>query len=180
MKYAGFWLRLGATLIDILVLVPFILLYYYFRSISWTTAVVVQIPYLLLWPVYNTYFLARWGQTIGKMAMRIKVVSLYGSQIGYKQAVYRHIVDFLFAIITRISLIVALFSVPAATFESLGWQECNKVLYNATPSWGFWAEHASSVWICSEMIVLLFNDKKRAIHDFIACTVVIRKEHETL
>ena len=177
MQYAGFWLRLGAALIDFVVLVPFMFLYYYLRSISWTTAVVIQIPYFLLWPVYNIYFLGRWGQTIGKMAMRIKVVSLDGSQIGYKQAFLRHIVDFFFAIITKLSLIVALFSISATTLESLGWQECNKVLYDATPSWGFWAQHASIAWIYSEMVVLLFNKKKRAIHDFIAGTVVIRKKH---
>ena len=32
------------------------------------------------------------------------------------------------------------------------------------------------IWIWSEFVVLLFNRRKRAIHDFIAGTVVILKE----
>jgi uncharacterized RDD family membrane protein YckC len=33
-----------------------------------------------------------------------------------------------------------------------------------------------NVWIFSEFVVLLTNKKRRALHDFMAGTVVIRKE----
>ncbi len=173
MRYAGFWVRSGAFLVDGLISLPLIFLYYYLLYFSWNTAVIIQIPYLFLWSAYNIYFLGRWGQTIGKMATRIKVTRLDGSPIGYKQAFLRHVVDFAFAIITKISFLVALFSVSKDAFEISVWKETSKLLSNASPCWGFWAEHASTIWILSEMIVLLFNKKKRAIHDFIAATVVI-------
>jgi uncharacterized RDD family membrane protein YckC len=127
-----------------------------------------------LWSAYNIYFWGRWGQTIGKMATHIRVAQLDGSPIGYRKAFLRHVVDFAFAIITKISFLVALFSVSRDAFEISVWKEANKLLYDASPYWGFWAEHASTIWVLSEMIVLLFNEKKRAIHDFIAGTVVIR------
>jgi uncharacterized RDD family membrane protein YckC len=177
MQYAGFWVRSGACLVDILIFLPSILLYYYLLYFSWTTAVIVQIPYLFLWPVYNIYLLGRRGQTIGKMATHIKVIRLDGSPIGYKEAFLRHVVDFAFEIIGKASFLVALFSVPSVTFEISGWREANTLLRNASPYWGFWAQHASAVWVLSEMIVLLFNKKKRALHDFIAGTVVIKTKH---
>jgi uncharacterized RDD family membrane protein YckC len=34
-------------------------------------------------------------------------------------------------------------------------------------------DYSLTVWIWSEIIVLLFNRRKRALHDFIAGTVVI-------
>jgi uncharacterized RDD family membrane protein YckC len=33
-----------------------------------------------------------------------------------------------------------------------------------------------NVWICSEVFVVLLNRRKRALHDFIGGTVVIKKQ----
>ena len=35
----------------------------------------------------------------------------------------------------------------------------------------------SNIWVYSEFIVLLTNKRKRALHDFIANTVIIRTKH---
>lgn len=53
-------------------------------------------------------------------------------------------------------------------------REVDRLLHAATPLWGLWAGYAQTAWLFSELIVLLFNEKKRAIHDFIAGTVVIK------
>jgi uncharacterized RDD family membrane protein YckC len=180
MRYAGFWVRSGACVVDALVFTPFVFLYYYLLYFSWTFAVVIQIPYLFLWSAYNIYFLGRWGQTLGKMTTHVKVTRLDGSPIGYKEAFLRHVVDFALAIIGKISFFVALFSVSREAFEISGWKEANSLLYDASPYWGFWAERVSTIWILSEMIVLLFNKKKRALHDFIAGTVVIKTEEKAV
>lgn len=179
-RYAGFWVRLGALLVDGLVNLPLIFLYYYLFGLSWNTAVIIQIPYLFLWAAYNIYFLGRWGQTIGKMATHVKVTRLDGSPIGYKQAFLRHVVDLALTIIGKISFLVALFSVSRVNFEIAGWEARNALLRDASPYWGFWAEHALAIWILSEMIVLLFNKKKRALHDFIAGTVVIKTKDKAV
>jgi uncharacterized RDD family membrane protein YckC len=173
-RYAGFWVRLGANLVDLLILMPFIFLYYYLKSISWQIAVIFQTPFFLSFSLYNIYFLGRWGQTLGKMALRIKVTCLDGSPIGFRRAVLRHAVDLFFGVLLQISGMMALLSVSETAVEMSGWREMNKFLYDATPVWGFWASHAESGWYFSEMVVLLFNKKKRAIHDFIAGTLVIK------
>jgi uncharacterized RDD family membrane protein YckC len=174
MQYAGFWVRLVACFIDGLLFIPFTFFYYALRAISWNMAAIIQIPFFLLWPLYNIYSLGHWGQTIGKKVAHIKVVLLDRSPVGYKQAFLRHVVDLFLAILVQCSLFVALFSVSKDAFDISGWREVNRLLYDATPFWGFWAQHAVSIWFLSEMVVLLFNEKKRAIHDFIAGTLVIR------
>ena len=47
------------------------------------------------------------------------------------------------------------------------------LLKEARPAWETWVEAVGSVWICSELVVLLLNEKKRAIHDYLAGTVVL-------
>jgi len=46
------------------------------------------------------------------------------------------------------------------------------------PAWYSLVSTLSQVWWWSEFIVLLFNKRKRAIHDFMAGTVVIKKQYE--
>ena len=43
------------------------------------------------------------------------------------------------------------------------------------PSWYSFATITMNIWIWSEFIVMLTNKRKRAIHDFIAGALVIRK-----
>ena len=40
-------------------------------------------------------------------------------------------------------------------------------------AWEDWPRIVGNVWICSELVVLLLNEKKRAIHDYLAGTVVV-------
>jgi len=70
-EYAGFWIRLGAMLIDIMLLV----------FVSWGLAVLV-------------YFIGLWvwrGQTLGQMATRIKVVRADGRPMDLGVATLRFV-----------------------------------------------------------------------------------------
>ena len=44
---------------------------------------------------------------------------------------------------------------------------------NTISSLAIWRDYAFNLWVFSEPIVLLTNKKRRAIHDFIAGTMVI-------
>ena len=47
------------------------------------------------------------------------------------------------------------------------------------PAWYRPVDVAGAVWVWGELIVLLTNRKRRALHDFLAGTVVVRiKRHE--
>lgn len=106
---------------------------------------------------YSVYMHGRFGQTLGKFFVRVRVVGLDGQRISYEQAVMREIVPLL---VLPVSI----------------WLSIYVVLYReypvaATYLWAYWL---CLIWSLLEMATMLFNEQRRAIHDFIAKTVVVR------
>ncbi|NQT82120.1 RDD family protein [bacterium] len=173
MIYGGFWKRFAAGLVDFLVLLPFYALRWWLDSISVSTALSVVVPFSSLYFAYNIYFHGRWGQTVGKMAVGIRVVKVSGERISWREAFLRNAVDVGFAVLTIISSVIALLNFPEEEYLGLGRSERLERLNSLRPACLDWVVWASMVWVSSEVVVLLFNKKRRAIHDFIAGTVVI-------
>lgn len=174
MRYAGFWPRLGAIVVDTVVLAPIIVLSFWTFSESRTIALSLEIPIALLFPLYNIYFVGRWGQTLGKMALGIKVVAVDGASAGYARAFYRHAVDLAFSLAMSASTLYALMTVTNREFELLTFDARLELLTATTGSWSDMLNWLLIAWTLSELVVLLFNEKRRAIHDYIAGTVVVR------
>ena len=119
MRYAGFWPRLGALVVDMIVTAPLIWLSFWSLSTSQAWAVLIEILLTGLIAFYDIYFIGRWGKTIGKMALNIKVVALDGSNAGFDRAFYRQSVDMGFSIITTALTVHALLSVSGAVYDPL-------------------------------------------------------------
>jgi uncharacterized RDD family membrane protein YckC len=107
------------------------------------------------------------------MAARIGVVRVSGAPIGWREALLRASVETVFGTIASLSDLVARIQLPEADWTQ-GWREKFKLIQTLEPSWGDWAGYALGVWIWSEVVTMLFNRKRRALHDFIAGTVVVR------
>ena len=85
LEYAGFWLRLGAGVIDLLILgsVSGIIAYFFPALIVWmTSGVVISIVYWLGFWVWR-------GQTPGKMAVGVKVIRTDSSPVKWQCAICR-------------------------------------------------------------------------------------------
>jgi uncharacterized RDD family membrane protein YckC len=85
LEYAGFWIRLGAGVIDLLILAAFagVLAYFFPAPAIWSTAgIIVSIVYWLGFWVWR-------GQTPGKMALGIKVIRTDSSPVKWQCAVRR-------------------------------------------------------------------------------------------
>ena len=177
-RYAGFWPRLSAGLIDFLVLVPFIGLGGWAIHHSYTAAVTALIPLAILFASYNIYFIGRWGQTVGKMAMKIRVVTVAGQPAGFTRALSRHSVDLVFSIIQVALTISEYLSVASAEYDMLDLRGKAHLLRQHEHPITSTLGALNWLWIASELIVLLFNEKRRAIHDFLGGTVVIHTEAE--
>lgn len=173
-RYAGFWRRLFANFVNVLVFVPVIALHLWLVSLSWTLALLLLWPIAFLFSGYTVYFHARWGQTLGKMAARIRVVQTDGFPLSWKDASIRSAVDIAFSTAMAVGITIALLGVPPGEYESLARAERASRLACLNPV-ADWVDHAYDVWFWGEVIVLLFNRKKRALHDFMAGTVVIHK-----
>jgi uncharacterized RDD family membrane protein YckC len=125
--------------------------------------------------MYNVYFNARFGGTPGKLAVGIRITRPNGTPIGWTEAWKRSSVDLVFALLTLIFGVWALAHVDPVNYSSLGWVDRTKLLQSHTPSWASSVDTLEHVWMWSEIVILLFNKRKRAIHDFIANTVVVHK-----
>ena len=115
-RLAGFWIRY-ATMQSIDSAVLF-LAHGSLVGVGWlvsgrstVAAVAVQAAILLgtfvVSAAYFIFFHWVWGQTLGKMAVQIKVVSIDGGPLSFGQAVGRYLAMFLSAIILGIGFIMA-------------------------------------------------------------------------
>lgn len=127
------------------------------------TTAILNIPY-----VYAVLMIGKYGQTIGKMIMKVKVVDKSTEDtISYSQSFMREAVP-IFLVNTVILLNYILFSdVDLKTFNLsvLG----NILLYLPTGM--------ILIWSVLEIVTMLFDDKNRALHDKIADTVVIKSNY---
>lgn len=174
-RYAGFWRRLLASSIDALVLMPFAGLYWWASSSR--AAALALLPVNALFPLYSIFMHARWGQTLGKMAAGIRVHTLAGDRISWRLALLRDSVGIVFTSVSTAALLLAILKAPASTWDQR-WVQPALDLAATQPAWGHWAQHAGTAWFWSELLSLLFNAKRRALHDFIAGTVVVRVARE--
>ncbi len=171
--YAGFWPRLVAGLADTLILLPFTSFFIWLEGLDRALAIIVTIPSYVLFAMYNVFFNARFGGTLGKLAVGIRITRPDGSRIGWAEAWKRSAVDLVFAFIMLLVEVWGLTQVDPDRYVTLGWVERAQLVNEHAPAWFGSVGIFHQVWIWSEVVVLLFNARKRAIHDFIAGTVVI-------
>ena len=109
---AGFWIRVGALLIDLVCVSAAELL---FGALVWTlleerlgTASSRAFRFLA-GPCYFVFFHWARGQTLGKMAFQIRVVNLAGGPLSFGQSVVRHLASWLSAVILGIGYLFTAF-----------------------------------------------------------------------
>jgi uncharacterized RDD family membrane protein YckC len=94
---AGFWIRAAAAAIDIAIIMfverSFVLVGRLIRGVTvadaWSSSSLVGLFTLVFAAAYSTVLLAVAGQTIGKLLVRIRVVTLEGELPGAGQAFLR-------------------------------------------------------------------------------------------
>jgi uncharacterized RDD family membrane protein YckC len=175
MEYAGFWRRFGAMWIDMLVFTPVIVLAIYLEDKSRLFQLYWLVPSILIGIWFNVYLVFRYGGTPGKLLLNIQVSMLDGAKVTLKSAFMRYVVLFVISLFTSVGMIMATFEMSDVQYLSLDIIERQSALDSIAPSWYTSAQIATQVWVWSEFIIMLFNHKRRAIHDFMAGTIVIKK-----
>ena len=96
---------------------------------------------------------------------------------GWKEAILRYSVMLVLTILSTIWMAKCLLQADKSTFPSLGWLQMTQYLMTLSPGFYKFYNWASNIWIYSEFIVLLTNKRKRAIHDYIAGTVIVKAKY---
>jgi uncharacterized RDD family membrane protein YckC len=174
--YAGFWKRFCAGWADAFVILPLGYLFIWLESFDKNLAILITIPSTALFSMYHVYFNAHFGGTLGKLAVGIRVARPDGTKIGWPEAWKRSAVDLAFGFLILCVEVWALTQVNGEQYSATAFVERMRLLHSYYPSWFSVVTISQHIWIWSEVVVLLFNKRKRALHDFIAGTVVIHKE----
>ncbi len=110
------------------------------------------------------------------MVTKIKVTNPDGRSISLIQSLLRSSVDILLAVLIVIAEIMAISHVNAIEYLTAEWVDRVEYLTPLYPSWHELVIILLNIWVWGELVVLLLNKRKRAIHDFIAGTVVINHD----
>lgn len=193
-RFHTFWQRFLAALIDGAVLGP----------VGWPTAILIgygPLPVAVGWlivtcPVgfaYTSYCHGRWGKTLGKHAVGILVVRQTDeSPLGYRRAIARDAGAIFFAIAGTtilVSFLVSggdrdsfrIFDQASLEYTEEELQEktsgeiFREAFSEAFPAWQLMVIPAlSSIWFLAELVTMLSNPRRRALHDLIGGSVVIK------
>jgi uncharacterized RDD family membrane protein YckC len=110
--YAGYWVRVAATVLDQLIAVAvfFLVFFAYFQAFPdflLKGDAPGRLPMLCRWAlilaIYDTIFIGTWGATPGKMLCKMRVVRPGGDRISYLRAFGRYFVKILGAVAFCIS-----------------------------------------------------------------------------
>jgi len=168
-KYRTFWKRFCAGLVDGIVLFPISLLAHWMwahhEGIPNVLLALLHLFTIMIGYGYNIYFLGKYGQTLGKMALKVKVLDVSERQhVTYLQALKRDIVP----------LAVTVLLLPYDLYQIMTGK-----YFLQNP--GTMPDKGSEIlvflfmgWFLLEIITMMFSSKRRALHDFIAGTVVVR------
>jgi len=165
-KYETGLRRFGAAFIDILVFVPIAYPNYYIQTnldnkiglVFWLTFMTA------LRFFYSVFMHYKYGQTFGKMVAKVKVVNYDETRnITIRQALLRDSFDIIMETLGLFYFIIALFRAELPTTELLD----NFDDFGGT---------VGVIWVLLELVSMQTNDERRAIHDFIAGSVVVRTD----
>lgn len=174
LRYAGFWPRLGALLLDGLIMLPWIALVIWGSGHYRLFELYYLIPGTLFNLFYGVYLVRRFGGTPGKLILGIRIRKVTGEPVGYREAILRYLPNFILGTLSSIALIGPAFRMGDTQFHALSFMDRAMWMVGHAPFWYKPLGYIQNGWMWSELVVLLTNRKRRALHDFIAGTVVVR------
>ncbi|MEO7803520.1 MAG: RDD family protein [Actinomycetota bacterium] len=158
----GFW----AGTIDGLVFLPVGFADNYLLSADRAAATILvwgTVSYSVYW-VYSVLLHARYGQTLGKMVAGVKVLDLSEEHVpSLRQALIR---DFPHIVVSVASLVYLYVLVVVGKYS--------REAEIGGP--GLVIGIASMIWVLLELVTMLASERRRAIHDLLAGTVVVRDD----
>ena len=162
-RYQTFRARFVAGLVDSIVFIPLVIADGFILQEGRPIVVLAiwSVISYLSYGVYSVLMHAKYGQTLGKMVTKVKVLNEAETEVpGMKRAILRdsfYIATTLFSVIWFLRLLFT-DGFTSAYYES---------------SVNFYFGIFSIGWLLLELITMLMNSRRRAFHDFIGGTVVV-------
>jgi uncharacterized RDD family membrane protein YckC len=174
LQYAGFWRRFGAFWLDALCLAPLTGIVLFLSTTTRYFHALWLVPGLLFALWFNVYLVKRYGGTPGKLILKIRIAMADGAAVTGKAAMLRYAVMFILSALVSVALVMASLAMSDELYLSQGFMRMNMTLVQHTPPWYQGVNTAMQIWLWSEFVSMLFNKRRRAVHDYMAGTVVVR------
>jgi uncharacterized RDD family membrane protein YckC len=170
-KYGGFWVRLGALIIDGLILAPVTFGITYFNITTWKSPLLLVVLTLISL-AYKPFMESTYGATLGKMAFKLKVLNLNFEKASLQEILLRNIFNIVPALFT-LAFTLGLYTdedfqeidgfsqYSALSAQVIGLQVMNFV---------------SGIITIADAIVLLADKNSRSLHDKIGKTCVVEEQ----
>lgn len=158
-KYRTGFKRFIAAIVDGLLLTLPIIVFTANFGLKQELLLVISVINMLLPVVYSVFMHYKYGQTLGKMLVNVQVKDISEEgKLTLKQALLRDSVLIGLQVLGLITLFILSYSY-SPTLQTL----MDNIISNAV-----------FMWTLLEIVSMLTNEKRRAIHDLIAQTVVVK------
>lgn len=160
-KYRTIVPRFGALILDTVLLLPLGIVEELVKSAAfsqsskWFLALIISLAYIIYFVVMHGWC----GQTVGKMLMKVKVLTFSETPMSFRQAILREAPQ----IVTTIGSFIFLYPLTQNDIDS-----------NSPDYWKNPFIILMLIWGVADVIAALTNHKCRALHDYLAGTVVVR------
>lgn len=170
MKAVGFKKRLGAYIIDMLFSIPIMFLSFklYSNAIAYF---IISTLGMTLTIFLHVYMVHKFGGSPGKLALNLKIIKDNGDPLKVKDALIRYSILLLLTLPQTIILLIVYSQNPNIRAES--YILFTQTLSSYAPPLYSFLSSISGFWFIAELIVLIANKNNKAIHDFMAGTLVI-------
>ena len=166
---AGFWIRFGAYIIDMLIFLPIGLLSMWnmFSLKSMVVLVLINLPGLVYKPFMESFF----GATLGKMSCKIKVIDDNGKKLSLPSAYIRF---FPFLLWNGVNLAGQMILFLSPEFQSA--KSMIEISQAQQGSSLAVISYPVSALVLIDCIFVAFTFRKRALHDMMAESFCVYKE----
>ncbi|MCM4162403.1 MULTISPECIES: RDD family protein [unclassified Arenibacter] len=172
-RYAKFWDRFGAYILDALIvgLISYGINYLNFISLK---SFYIYLPIALIAILYKPYMESRHQATLGKMALNLKVTNLNYEQIDFEKSLLRSLIVMIPALFFIPVQYLAFYNPNLLAIE--GFWNFSKGVAETYPTMRTFNSIYSLVFI-ADLIFLLTDSSKRnrSLKDRIAKTLVLQK-----
>ena len=172
--YADIWTRIAARIVDIVVLLPVAVLILYISGLSKEAYFYAILPNLAIYIWYEVYLVKKYGGTPGKLIMGIKIIQKDGDDVDWHASFMRYLVSFCLNLSGIFIMMWTLGLIDDATYVGMGFLKRTQLLSEFNPFMSKIQTFTILAWTLAGIIAILSNKRKRAVHDYIAGTVVIK------
>lgn len=174
-EYGGFWRRVGAAVLDGIIMIPMGLLLFFLMYKTSQAYLYYLAPSIVVSLFYYVYLVKRFGGTPGKRIIGMRITMVDGSPVTTQAAVIRYAPFFLLQVLAILAAVKGQLT-PVDNYDSLNFLEKMQTLQRGQSAWSGLITGLTYIWWIATAITLAANYRKRAAHDFMAGTVVLRTD----